>query len=143
MPARSVFEYAVIRVVPHVERGEFINAGVVLMCRSRRFLEARIELDRQRLTALAPGVDIAAIVEQLDYIPRVCRGGKTAGPIGELALFERFRWVTAPRSTMVQTSPVHTGLCDEPHKILDHLMNTMVRLHPGDQLIQACDPPVD
>src|SRR4051812_42945982 len=141
MPARSVFEYAIIRVVPIVERDEFINAGVVLMCRSRRFLEARIELDRQRLAALAPGLDIAAIIEQLGYIPRVCRGGKTAGPIGELVLYERFRWVTAPRSTIVQTSPVHTGLCDEPEKILDHLMSTMVLLHPADQAIQACEPP--
>lgn len=138
MPARNVFEYAIVRVVPHVERDEFINVGVVLMCRSRRFLEARIELDRTRLAALAPGVDSAPLVEQLGYIPRVCLGGKTAGPIGELALFERFRWITAPRSTMLQTSPVHTGLCDDPSKVLNHLMNTMVYLK--DLEIPATDP---
>ena len=135
MPARTVFEYAIIRVMPYVERDEFVNAGVVLMCRARRFLEARIVLDQQRLAALAPGADVTAIVEQLEYIPRVCTGGKSSGPIGELALFERFRWVTAPRSTMVQTSPVHTGLCDEPALVLEHLMNTMV-------LIRAQYPPI-
>ncbi|HZG67091.1 MAG TPA: DUF3037 domain-containing protein [Herpetosiphonaceae bacterium] len=127
MPTRSVFEYAVIRVVPLVERGEFINAGVVLMCRSRRFLDARIELDTARLASLAPGVDVDAIAEQLDYVARACRGGAGAGPIGELPLYERFRWVTAPRSTIVQPSPVHSGLCDDPRTTLERLLTTLVR----------------
>jgi hypothetical protein len=127
MPTRSVFEYAVIRVVPLVERGEFINAGVVLMCRSRRFLDARIELDTARLASLAPGADVDAIAEQLDYVARACRGGVDAGPIGELPLYERFRWVTAPRSTIVQPSPVHSGLCDDPRTTLERLLTTLVR----------------
>lgn len=139
MPARNVFEYAVLRVVPRVERDEFINAGVVLMCRARRFLEARIDLDQVRLTALDPDADAAAIKQQLDYIPRICAGGASSGPIGELALFERFRWVIAPRSTMVQASPVHTGLCDDPGLILDHLMNTMVSLYPKNLIVDASE----
>ncbi len=127
MPARSVFEYAIIRVVPLVERGEFINAGVVLMCRSRRFLDTRIELDRARLASLAPGADVNAIAEQLDYVARACQGGAGAGPIGELPLYERFRWITAPRSTIVQPSPVHSGLCNDPRATIERLLATMVR----------------
>ncbi|HWQ11493.1 MAG TPA: DUF3037 domain-containing protein [Roseiflexaceae bacterium] len=126
MPARSVFEYAVIRVVPRVERGECINAGVVLLCRARRFLQARIHLDRARLLALAPDVDVEAVAEQLAHIPLVCRGGPEAGPLGELPAHERFRWLTAPRSTIIQPSPVHSGICDDPQAALDHLFETMV-----------------
>lgn len=127
MSARSVFEYAIIRVVPRVERGEFINAGVILFCRTRRFLDACVELDTARLAVLAPGVDAGVVAEQLDYIPIVCRGGPAAGPIGTLPLHERFRWLTAPRSTVVQPSPVHCGLCDDPRATLSHLLATMVR----------------
>jgi hypothetical protein len=127
MPARNAFEYAIIRIVPCVERGEFINAGVVLFCRARRFLGARIELDATRLAALAPGVNVVDIQEQLDHIPLICKGGAAAGPIGLLPQPERFRWLVAPRSTIVQPSPVHCGLCDDPQLILDRLLETMVR----------------
>lgn len=126
MPVRSVFEYAVIRIVPRVERGEFINAGVIVLCRSKRFLAARTHLDAARLAALAPGIDAAPIAEQLAQIPLVCAGGAASGPIGELPVQERFRWLTAPRSTVVQTSPVHSGLCTDPQAALDRLMQQMV-----------------
>jgi hypothetical protein len=126
MLARSVFEYAVIRVVPRVEREEFLNAGVVLFCRTKRFLAARVWLDAPRLLALAPEIDVAAVEEQLGYIPLVCRGGVEAGPIGELPPQERFRWLTAPRSTVLQPSPVHSGLSEDPQAALDRLFATTV-----------------
>ncbi|MFL5800143.1 MAG: DUF3037 domain-containing protein [Roseiflexaceae bacterium] len=126
MLAREVFEYAIIRIVPRVEREEFINAGVVLFCRTRQFLDARIALDTQRLAALAPHLDVAAVQEQLGHIPLVCMGGAAAGPIGLLPQAERFRWLVAPRSTVVQPSPVHAGLCDDPRAELDRLVATMV-----------------
>jgi hypothetical protein len=128
MPARDVFEYAILRVVPRVEREEFINAGVVLFCRTRRFLDARIALDTRRLTALAPDLEAAAIQAELDHIPIVCVGGRAAGPIGLLPQAERFRWLVAPRSTIVQPSPVHCGLCDDPQIELDQLLETMVQV---------------
>jgi hypothetical protein len=127
MPAHSVFEYAVIRVVPRVERGECINAGVVLFCRTRRFLAARISLDETRLRVLAPDIDLPALREQLEHIPRVCAGGPAAGVLGELPAHERFRWLTAPRSTIVQPSPVHCGLTDDPSDELDRLVAALVR----------------
>lgn len=130
MPAPDAFEYAVIRIVPRVERGEFVNAGVVLFCRARHFLDARIELDTARLTALAPGIDLAAVREQLDYIRLVCAGGAAAGPIGLLPQHERFRWLTAPRSTIVQPSPVHCGISDDPAAALDQVVEAMVRFPP-------------
>ena len=132
MPARNTFEYAIIRVVPRIERGEFINAGVVLFCRTRRFLGARIELDTARLGALAPDADIPPLQEQLDHIPLICKGGAEAGPIGLLPQHERFRWLSAPRSTIIQASPVHCGMCDDPEAALDKLVATMVRrISPG------------
>lgn len=127
MPARAAFEYAVIRVVPSIERGEFVNVGVVLFCRTRRFLAAQVYLDAMRLRALAPAADVALISELLDHTLIVCRGGAGAGPIGELPLQERFRWIAAPRSTVVQPSPVHCGMCDDPATLLDHLMHTLVK----------------
>lgn len=127
MPA-SAFEYAVIRVMPRVERGEFINVGVVLLCRQRRFLEARLRLDEARLRALAPGIDLEPLAAQLALIPVVCAGGRAAGPIGELPLYERFRWLTAPRSTIIQTSPVHVGLGADPAEALERICRQMVDL---------------
>ncbi len=121
------FDYAIVRIVPYEERGEFINAGIILFCRSRKFLAARIEFDPQRLAALAPDLDPQIIQRHLDAIPRVCAGGADAGPIGALSLEERFRWLTAPRNTIVQPSPIHTGLCDDPAAMLEHLLATMVR----------------
>lgn len=128
MPTRSAFDYAIVRVVPWVERGECINVGVILFCRTRRFLAARIDLDSRRLQALAPHLDPSPIQQQLELIPRICAGGREAGPIGELSLSERFHWLTAPRSTMIQTSPVHGGLCEDPITTLDHLIEVLVRL---------------
>lgn len=127
MPARNPFEYAIIRIVPRVERGECINVGVVLFCRTRRFLDARIDIDPDRLTAFAPGLDLLPIQDQLDHVPLVCKGGKLAGPIGLLPQQERFRWLVAPRSTIIQPSPVHCGICDDPAQVLDRLLATMVR----------------
>jgi hypothetical protein len=126
MPTRDVFEYAVIRLVPRVEREEFINVGVILFCRTRHFLGARIALDTKRLAALAPHLDVAAIQEQLNHIPLICMGGAAAGPIGLLPQPERFRWLIAPRSTVVQSSPVHGGICEDPQAELDRLVATMV-----------------
>jgi Protein of unknown function (DUF3037) len=126
MHAPSVFEYAAIRVVPRVERGEFVNAGVVLFCRTRRFLAARVRLSRARLLALAPDIDAEAVEELLGYIPLVCQGGAGAGPIGELPAHERFRWIIAPRSTVVQPAPVHSGVCADPEAELVRLMAALV-----------------
>jgi hypothetical protein len=126
MPAREAFEYAIVRLVPRVEREEFVNVGVVLFCRTRRFLDARVALDSARLAALAPYLDVPAIQEQLSYIPRICRGGADAGPIGLLPQPERFRWLVAQRSTVVQSSPVHCGLCNDPQAVLERLAATIV-----------------
>lgn len=126
MPTRSAFEYAVIRVVPRVERGEFVNVGVVLFCRQARFLQAQVALAEARLLALDPTADLAAVREQLDQIPLICAGGPGSGPIGALPQPERFRWLAAPRSTIVQPSPVHCGLADDPAAALARLMAAMV-----------------
>ncbi|MFL5348600.1 MAG: DUF3037 domain-containing protein [Hyalangium sp.] len=128
MPAPSSFDYAIVRVVPRVERGEFINAGIILFCLTQRFLAAKVELDEQRLLALEPDVDVALVRGHLEAIPHLCAGGRKAGPIGQLPQKERWHWLVAPRSTIIQTSPVHSGLCEDPVKALDHLLGTMVRL---------------
>lgn len=122
------YDYAIVRVVPRVEREEFINAGVILSCAAQSFLDARIELDEARLRALDPGVDLESVRENLAIIPRICAGGVDAGPIGRLSLRERFHWLTAPRSTIIQTSAVHTGRCENPAGALDHLLHTIVRV---------------
>lgn len=127
MPAPPTYDYAVIRVVPRVDREEFLNVGVILSCPSRDFLAARIELDEERLFALAPGVDLEAVRDHLATIPAVCAGGAGAGPLGGLPRRERFHLLVAPRSTVIQTSPVHTGRCDDPEAALEHLLDTMVR----------------
>ena len=127
MLARSSFDYAIVRVVPRVERDEFVNAGVILFCRTRRFLGARIDLDARRLAALAPSIDITEVARYLAIIPLVCAGGPGSGPIGALPLADRFHWLVAPRSAMIQTSPVHTGLCDSPAIELEQLLAAVVR----------------
>jgi hypothetical protein len=127
MPAPS-FDYAVVRVVPRVEREEFINAGVILFCRTCPFLGARIALDRERLAALAPWIDLTEVEDQLALIPLICRGDPAGGPIAELPVHERFHWLVAPRSTVIQISPVHTGVGEDPEAALDHLVETLVRL---------------
>jgi DUF3037 family protein len=127
VPEPSLFDYAVVRVVPDLERGEFLNAGVIVFCRTLRFLAARVELDLERLAALAPCADPDEIHEHLESIPRLCEGGPQAGPLGLLSQSERFHWLVAPRSTVIQTSPVHPGLCTDPAAMLEHLMDTLVR----------------
>jgi len=126
VPTHSSFDYAIVRVVPHVEREEFINVGVILFCDARDFLTARIELDEARLLALFPDVDLPLVRRHLEVIPRICEGGPAAGPIGQLPLRERWHWLVAPRSTIVQVSPVHSGLCDDPQVTLDQLVQRMV-----------------
>lgn len=120
------YEYAVLRVVPRVERGEHLNAGVILYSQRGAFLEARAHLDRDRLRALDATVDLDAVCAHLEAVANVCRGGVDSGPAGRTPLGERFRWLTSPRSTVVQPSPVHTGLADDLSVELDLLMRRMV-----------------
>ena len=131
MPERVPFEYALLRVVPRVERGECLNAGVLLICRAHRFLRARVALDVDRLRALAPYLDvetIAQIERQVALVPRIAAGDPDAGPIAKLGLGERWHWLTAPVSTIVQPGPVHTGLLTDPAACLEHLFATMVEV---------------
>ena len=127
MPAEFTYDYAVVRVVPRVERGEQVNVGVILSCPDADFLDARIEMDEARVLALDPGVDLDAIRQNLAAIPVICRGGADAGPIGELPARGRFRWLVSPRSTIIQTSPVHTGRTSDPAACLEHLVAKLVR----------------
>lgn len=122
----SSYDYAVLRAVPHVEREEFINVGVILFCRTRRYLDCRIALDRERLAALSPNLDADALELQLEALERVCRGGPEAGPIGQLSLAERFHWLVSPRSTVLQVSSVHCGLCLDPRAALENLFQRLV-----------------
>ena len=123
----SPFQYAIVRVVPRVERGECVNAGVVLFCRPRGFLEARVALDEARLRALAPDVDADAVRSHLDALCRIAAGDGSAGPIATLPASERFHWLVAPSSTIIQCSPVHTGLTDDPARELERLVAQLVR----------------
>ena len=127
MPADYAYDYAIIRVVPRVERGELINVGVILSCPDVDFLEARIEIDEPRLLALDDSLSIEDVRAHLATIPLVCRGGAEAGPIGELPQRNRFHWLVSPRSTMIQPSPVHTGRTSDPTAALERLVDTMVR----------------
>jgi hypothetical protein len=131
MPASASFDYALIRVVPRVERGEFINAGVILFCRVQRFLGASIDLDRELLRAMAPDLDIDVVVAHLAAIPLLCEGGAAAGPLGGLDMAARFHWLVAARSTVIQTSPVHCGVCDRADAALRHLTQSLVRRSSG------------
>jgi len=132
VPAHATYDYAVIRVVPRVEREEFVNVGVIVSCQDASFLEARIELDNARLLALDPTLDVEATRANLDIIPVVCRGGDEAGAIGALPQRSRFHWLVSPRSTIIQFSPVHTGRTDNPGKALERLLDTMVRRKSAD-----------
>jgi len=127
VPAELTYDYAIVRIVPRVERDERINVGVILSCVDVEFLEARIELDVARLLALDPALDLDAIRAALATIPTICAGGPAAGPIGALPPRARFRWLVSPRSTVVQTSPVHTGRTTDPAAALERLLDTMVR----------------
>ena len=126
MPDKFRYDYAIVRVVPKVDREEFINAGVIVSCPELSYLEARIKLDESRLFALDPGVDLDLVKNHLATIPTICRGGDEAGSIGQLPQRKRFHWLVAPRSTIIQTSAVHTGRCEDPAAALDHLVATVV-----------------
>ena len=135
MPAASAYEYAVVRVVPRVEREEFLNAGAVLCCLSRRFLAARVALDRTRLHALSPWLspaELDAIERHLELIVLVCAGDPATGAIGALPPARRFDWLVTPRSTVVQTSPAHAGVCADPAAELERLFRTVVLPPEGD-----------
>ncbi len=126
MHEHCAFDYAVVRVVPRVEREEFVNVGVILYCRTRQFLQARLHYEPQRLLALNPDLDLVMVRDHLELIPRICAGGKEAGALGELSQSERFHWLVAPRSTVIQISPVHSGLADDPQAALDDLFARLV-----------------
>jgi hypothetical protein len=131
VPAEYTYDYAIIRVVPRVERGEQVNAGVILSCADVDFLDARIELDEAAVLALDPAVDLDAVRSTLATIPMICRGGAEAGPIGALPARGRFRWLVSPRSTIIQPSPVHTGRTADPAACLEKLMDRLVRRRGG------------
>jgi len=126
MQGNHLFEYAVIRMVPHVEREEFLNIGIVLYCASQKFLRAKFELDKERLKVLCEKLDFEELKEHVTSFERICAGGKDAGPIGILSMPERFRWLTATRSTILQTSKVHPGLCDDASEMLERLFVQLV-----------------
>ncbi|HYI68012.1 MAG TPA: DUF3037 domain-containing protein [Candidatus Limnocylindrales bacterium] len=125
-PSRSPFSYAVLRVVPDIEREEFVNAGLVLFCRSRRYLRARTSLDAARLSALRPNADIGALRAQLALIEQIADGEVSNGPLAGMSQSERFHWLTTPRSTAVQPGPIHGGMADDPDATFEHLYATLV-----------------
>lgn len=126
MPVPSSFDYAVVRVVPRVERGEFINAGVIVFCLERRYLEARVFVDEVRLRALWPQLDVELVRKHLEAIPKIAAGDPSAGPIARLSQRERFHWLVSPRSTIIQVSPVHSGICEEPESTVEKLAERLL-----------------
>ena len=128
MPELHTYDYAIIRLVPRVEREEFVNVGAIVSCPARAYLDARIAPDEARVFRLFPEIDLEIIRAHLASIPVICTGGPKAGAIGALSQRERFLWLVSPRSAIIQTSPVHTGTCADPHSILEHLMRSMVLL---------------
>lgn len=126
MPQEYLFEYAIIRVVPRVEREEFLNIGVILYCAKQQFLQARYMLDENRLRAFFPKIDIIEITDHICSMERICLGNNDAGPIGKLDMASRFRWLTATRSTIIQTSKVHPGFCSNAADTLEKLFKQMV-----------------
>jgi hypothetical protein len=127
MPENYLFEYAVIRVVPHVEREEFLNVGIILYCSGQKFLKALYELDEARLRVFCDKLDLDELKEHVSSFDKICRGGNDAGPIGKLSMPERFRWLTAERSTMLQSSKVHPGLCTDAAEMLERLFTQLVK----------------
>lgn len=126
MQAPRLFEYAVIRVVPHVEREEFLNVGVILYCGAEKFLQCLTDVNEERLKVLCDSLDFGELRNHIQSFERICVGGTNAGPIGKLSMAERFRWLTSPRSTMVQTSKVHPGLCTNAKEMLERLYSQLV-----------------
>lgn len=127
MPLRSAFSYAVLRVVPDIEREEFVNVGLILFDRERRFLEARTAYDDAAVDALQPGCDHAAIRRQLELVEEIAAGTAATAPFDAMSLSERFGWLTTPRSTVVQPGPIHGGTSDDPRATVDHLFEVLVR----------------
>lgn len=140
MPALCSYDYAVVRVVPRVERGEFVNAGVIVSCAEQGWLQAAIELDEGRLLAIDANVDLPGIRAALTAIPLICAGGMAAGPLGKLSVRERFHWLVAPRSSSIQTSAVHTGRCATPELMLEPLMRKLVRPPAPEQSAPSATP---
>jgi Protein of unknown function (DUF3037) len=126
MQEKVLYEYAVIRVVPEVDREEFLNVGVILFSKKQKFLDSRCHLDEERIKIFSPKLDLEVVKEHLLTIHRICRGDADAGPIAKLPLAERFRWLTATRSTIVQTSKTHPGICDDPLQTLQRLFEQLV-----------------
>jgi Protein of unknown function (DUF3037) len=126
VPALHSFDFATIRVVPRVEREEFVNAGVIVFCLEQKFLQALVHVDDARILALCPDLDLNVVRQHLDAFPNICAGQPDAGPIARLSLRERFQWLVAPRSTVIQISPVHSGLCELPEAVLHELFRQLV-----------------
>jgi hypothetical protein len=126
VPTQASFDYAILRIVPRVERQEFLNAGVIVLCRERRFLAARIQVDQPRLKALWPDLDLVLVTQHLQAVLRICKGDASAGPIAGLSQSERFHWLTSPRSTVLQVSPVHTGICSQTDDLVERLYTQLV-----------------
>ena len=126
MQEKHLFEYTIIRVVPRVERGEFLNVGVIVYCSSQNFLETRFKVDEVRLRAISAELDMPELNIRLNAFKQICAGGNDAGPIGKLPIASRFRWLSAARSTIIQTSPIHPGLCNDAGEILSRLYMQLV-----------------
>lgn len=126
MQEQHLFEYAVIRLVPKVEREEFLNIGVILLCTPQNYLQCMVKIDPERIKTLWGDTDLEVVSTHIQSFERICSGGTDAGPIGQLTLPERFRWLTASRSTMIQTSKVHPGLCTDARRTLERLMQEHV-----------------
>lgn len=129
-PTREVFQYAILRAVPSLPRGEALNVGVVVHSRRHRFLAARTGVDRERLRALDPGLDLDALERHLAAVERIAAGDPRAGAVARMDRSDRFGWLTAPSSALVQPSPVHTGLCDDPGATVDRLFAELVQTPP-------------
>jgi hypothetical protein len=125
---RISFDYAVIRIGPRVDREEFLNAGVILFCLERKYLGAEVHVDEARLRALSPELDLDLVRTRLEAVVKICSGAADAGPVARLPLRQRFQWLVAPRSTIIQVSPVHTGICDTPERCLEELFQELVLL---------------
>ena len=125
-PSRSSFAYAVVRLVPDIEREEFLNAGLILFCRPRQYLRARTAIDGEALSVIRPESDVAAIGEQLRFLEAVAAGTLEVAPFASMSQSERFHWLTTPRSTLVQPGPLHAGMSDDPDATFDHLFDVLV-----------------
>ena len=128
MPDLHSFDYTIVRIAPRPERGECVNVGVILFSREANYLGGLIEPDWKRITALDPDIDRDEVARQLNHLEQVIQGNRSAGPIAQLSPSKRFHWLSGPRSTVVQVSPMHSGLCDDPETMLQHLFETMVRV---------------